>query len=204
MTDKYCIRDGYISRKEYVQYDNTPMTEEFQKEVYQHARKLCRKNNFSRVLDIGCGSGYKLVKYFRDKNFTGLELEPNLSFLKEKYENFDWRLSDFSNPPKEEFDVIICSDVVEHLLEPNDLLEFINKINFKFLVMSTPERGVIQELQKSFGWKVEENGPPYNVHHVREWTFGEFKEYFSTFFNVEDHFMTPIQKECQVIVGSKK
>ena len=199
----YCIKDEYVHRDEYVQYDNTPQTDKFQDEVYAAARQICNQNNFEKIADIGCGSAYKLMKYFRDKDFLGLELEPNLSYIKKKYPLFKFALSDFDNPPEDNFDILICSDVIEHLLEPDELIEFIKKINWKYLVLSTPDREVIQNLQRGFGWDVEENGPPYNEHHIREWTSKEFYEYVSQHFRVIEHFCAPIQKECQIIIATK-
>lgn len=198
----YCIYEGYTHRTEFVTCEQMTHTDQFQDEVYQAARKLCVENKYKTVLDIGCGSAYKLIKYFRDKKFVGLDLEPNLSFIKDKYPLYDFRESDFNSPPEESFDLVICSDVVEHILDPDELLTFIKNINFKHLVISTPDRDVIQTLQKGFGWDVRVDGPPHNTMHVREWSFKEFGNYISQYFSVEKHFMTPVQKECQVVIAS--
>jgi len=204
MPKNYCIYEGYNSRTEFVTCNQTEHTDGFQDEVYEAARKLCVAKEYETILDIGCGSAFKLIKYFRDKKFVGLELEPNLSYIREKYPMYDFRESDFSNPPTESFDLVICSDVIEHLLEPDDLVDFINKINFKHLVLSTPEREVIQKLQRSFGWDVKTDGPPYNLMHVREWSFKELREYLSQTFDIKLQFMTQKQVECQVIIASPK
>ena len=204
MTKNYCIYDEYVSRTEFVTCEQIGHTDQFQDEVYEAARKLCIEKGYKTVLDIGCGSAFKLIKYFRDKKFVGLDLEPNLSHIKDKYPLYDFRLSDFDNPPKESFDLIICSDVIEHLLEPDDLLAFINNIDFKHLVLSTPDRDAIQRLQRSFGWDVKTDGPPHNVMHVREWTLAELREYLSQWFNIESQFMTPKQVECQVVIAAPK
>ena len=200
----YCIYNGYTSRTEFTTCEQIGHTDQFQDEVYAAARKLCVENNYKTVLDIGCGSAFKLIKYFRDKKFVGLDLEPNLSHIKDKYPLYDFRESDFTNPPVESYDLIICSDVIEHLLEPDDLLDFINQVDFKHLVLSTPERGRIQQLQRSFGWDVATNGPPHNIMHIREWSSGELKEYLSQWFNIESQFMTPKQVECQVVIATPK
>lgn len=204
MTEGYCIYDGYVSRKEFVTCEQATHTDQFQDEVYESARKLCVEKGYKTVLDIGCGSAFKLVKYFRDKKFVGLDLEPNLSFIRDKYPLYDFRESDFNSPPKESFDLIICSDVIEHLLEPDDLLAFICQIDFKHLVLSTPERGAIQKLQRSFGWDIKTDGPPRNLMHIREWSFDELREYLLQSFEIESQFMTPKQVECQIVIATPK
>ena len=204
VSKNYCIYDGYVSREEFVTCEQTTHTDQFQDEVYEAARKLCVEKGYKTILDIGCGSAFKLIKYFRDKKFVGLDLEPNLSFIKDKYPLYDFRKSDFDVPPTESFDLIICSDVIEHLLEPDDLLKFINQIDFKHLVLSPPERNTIQRLQRSFGWDVKTDGPPHNLMHIREWSFDELREYLSQWFNIESQSMTPKQIECQIIVATQK
>jgi 2-polyprenyl-3-methyl-5-hydroxy-6-metoxy-1,4-benzoquinol methylase len=204
MSKNYCIHENYISRQEFLTCDQAGHTDKFQDEVYYAANSLFREKGYETLLDIGCGSAYKLLKYFNDKKFVGLDLEPNLSYIREKYPLCDFRESDFKNPPKEKFDVILCSDVIEHLLDPDELLNFISNIEFKHLVLSTPERGVIQKLQRSFGWDVLTNGPPHNKMHIREWSFGELKSYLSEWFNIEYQFMTPSQVECQVVIATPK
>ena len=204
MDKNYCIKEGYISRKEYNQNVQIESDDQFQDEVYNTARQVLDHHNYKSVLDIGCGSGYKLIKYFRDSRFTGLDLEPNLTWLKETYPHFDFRLSDFNNPPKEQYDIVICSDVIEHILDPDQMIDFINGLDFERLIISTPDRGLIQALQKSWGWSVEENGPPANVHHTREWTAKEFAEYISQTFDIEWHAIAPKQVECQIMITKKR
>ena len=94
--------------------------------------------------------------------------------------------------------------MIEHLLKPDDLLAFISNIDFKHLVLSTPDRDAIQRLQRSFGWDVKTDGPPHNMMHVREWTLAELREYLSQWFNIESQFMTPKQVECQVVIATPK
>jgi hypothetical protein len=112
--------------------------------------------------------------------------------------------SDFDRPP-EDHDLIICSDVIEHLKNPEDLLSFISKMNFKLLVISTPDRDKVQSYH--FGRLF--NGPPSNREHVREWNSAEFKKLIQDHFHIEEQFLckshrTHSDNLCQVVVARKK
>jgi 2-polyprenyl-3-methyl-5-hydroxy-6-metoxy-1,4-benzoquinol methylase len=75
-------------------FDDTTLTGQYQKEVYMLARDLLRKmstlpDNMVRkltVIDVGCGSGWKLVNYLsREFKTIGIETEPALSFLRKTF-----------------------------------------------------------------------------------------------------------------------
>jgi SAM-dependent methyltransferase len=185
-------------------YDDTGCEDEYQDEVYSYAKNRFLQENFASTLDIGCGSGFKLIKYFNNSKTTGLEIGATLEFLKGKYPDKSWMKSDFDRPP-EDHDLIICSDVIEHLKNPEDLLSFISKMNFKLLVISTPDRDKVQSYH--FGRLF--NGPPSNREHVREWNSAEFKKLIQDHFHIEEQFLckshrTHSDNLCQVVVARKK
>jgi hypothetical protein len=194
----YFIREGYKHRHSYTHYSDIGFEDQYQDEVYQTALRTLEDNNLKTIYDVGCGGAYKLRKYFKDYNFTGAEIEPTLSWLTKTFPKDEWVLSDFSKPV--ETDLFICSDVIEHLVDPDGLLDFFQQSNFKFLVLSTPEREAVQRFQKGFLWE----GPPVNPAHVREWNFKEFGDYISSRFNVIKHFMSKNKAEptplCQIMV----
>lgn len=150
------------------------------------------QNRLTKVVDIGCGSGYKLVNILGKFNTVGIETEPCYSFLKSKYPDRKWLLSgeqekDFVDYTKDitDIDVIICSDVIEHIVNPDILIMYLLSFNAKYYILSTPCREILcnhpkfkRIYHKSF------NGPPVNSCHVREWTMAEFKSYISAWFNI--------------------
>jgi len=85
--NNYCIKEGYEVRLDNAAFDDTPFTDEFQREVYQFARKVADEMACKSVLDIGCGSGYKLVANFPEGEFltAGLELQATVEWLRTKY-----------------------------------------------------------------------------------------------------------------------
>jgi 2-polyprenyl-3-methyl-5-hydroxy-6-metoxy-1,4-benzoquinol methylase len=82
------------------------------------------------VLDVGCGSGalsYDDAK--KAKKVVGIDLnEKNISFAKQRYseENIEYICGDaLKDLPNEKFDVIIMSNVLEHI---KNRVEFLDRL----------------------------------------------------------------------------
>jgi len=194
----YFIKFDYVSRSSYTHYDDTKLKDEYQDEVYAAAYALANKHNLLQIGDIGCGSGYKLLKYFKDYKTVGFEINPTYKFLRKTYPKRVWIKSDFNKIPKQhQFDLLICSDVIEHLTNPDDLLNWISQFDFEYLVLSTPDRDILKSLQSH-------TGPPTNKAHVREWNAGELNQYVSEYFEIIDHFHGEKEKYDQIIIAKKK
>ncbi len=136
------------------------MEDEWRREVYERA--VDKALSARTVFDIGCGSGFRLMKHFTDIRRVGFDLEPTVSFLKNRYPHRDWRISSPGETIRKSADIVICADVVEHIPDPDLLVDFLAGLRFKKLVLSTPDRGLIYDCDHS--------GPRLNPHHCREWT----------------------------------
>jgi 2-polyprenyl-3-methyl-5-hydroxy-6-metoxy-1,4-benzoquinol methylase len=121
----------------------TASQDQWQLEVYLHALGLMKKHNLESVVDIGCGSAYKLITDLGDYKTIGLELPENVRLLQKQYPARKWQVSDFSTRHDISADVVICSDIIEHLVDPDELIEFIKGIPFKYLILSTPNRELL-------------------------------------------------------------
>jgi len=184
----YRIRKGYVHRDEVPHYDDTQTEGEWQVEVYELARNLYTERGLKSVLDIGCGNADKLIQHFAGEKFTGMEVEPTLSWLKENREGHFVDTNDMI----ESHDLIICSDVIEHVQRPDLLLERIRKLGPKLVVISTPDRTLVPGTQ---------TGPPRNPHHIREWEMNEFGAFLTDHgFNVIDHHICNREQATQVAV----
>jgi 2-polyprenyl-3-methyl-5-hydroxy-6-metoxy-1,4-benzoquinol methylase len=174
----YHIREDYAPRLDNDQSDERGMDDRCQDEVYAMASRMAANNGHQSVLDVGCGGGFKLMKYFSHLRTRGLDLEPNFSFVCKKWPEREWALGDLSATVPG-FDLLIASDIIEHLVDPDELVGFIKRCSPKEAIISTPNRDCLAEWSHA--------GPPRNSAHVREWSSAEFREYMDEHFEVMHH-----------------
>jgi hypothetical protein len=180
--ESYFIRQGYCHRNEAIYFDDTENADQSQKEVYRFAREVFDQHNLKTVCDVGCGSAYKLIRYFGDCHPVGMDVARTCKWLRNKYPSHAWIEADFKVAPTLNPDLVIAADVIEHLVDPDALLSYIAALNPKYVVLSTPDRNLL-----GTGCY---NGPPHNPAHIREWSFVELEAYLSIRFKVLEHFIS--------------
>jgi SAM-dependent methyltransferase len=175
----YHLPEGYQSR-EAVSYfsDIEPSHGEplYQPEVYEVADYFLRKTGRSTVIDFGCGMASKLVA-LPATHRIGVDFGQNIEYCRAHHERAgEWIEADFSDPGSIALAdrtgpdcVVICADVVEHLLDPRPLLQMLAAChaNGAIVLTSTPDR--------VRAWGQDHNGPPPNPCHVREWALEEYR-----------------------------
>lgn len=192
----YGIKKGYHHASRAENFDAVNGSEEWQKEVYEWGAHLVRSLNGTTVIDVGCGSGFKLLNYFQSLQTIGIEVDPTYTWLKQKYPARQWLEFGAVDPAALAADLVICADVIEHMQDPGILLDFIQKIRFRILVLSTPEREAVAGRS--------DYGPPENTSHFREWNAGEFAAYLSDFFEIREQKIFPGKSTTQVVICSPK
>jgi SAM-dependent methyltransferase len=190
--ENFFIHDGYRHRKSNSFYDDTGNKDDWQREVYEFARKAFDRQKLRLVCDLGCGSGYKLVRYFGDVPTIGIDLPPTCVYLREKYPDREWVEADFTKIPPQDIDMVIAADVLEHVPNPDEVLSYILKLRPQKVIISTPDRNL-------FGREAH-GGPPINPAHVREWSSSEFHAYISGFFEIEKHFISNVVQCTQCVL----
>lgn len=79
----YSIRKGCRHRFNNSYFNaHTESSENWQVEVYEHALQKAREISAIVVFDIGCGSGYKLRKYFSGFKTAGIDLPETVNKLR--------------------------------------------------------------------------------------------------------------------------
>lgn len=202
--ESYFIKEGYQHNlKAGVYGDSEDGSKLYQVAVYDFARDLLKDGNLKSVLDLGCGHGQKLKTAILPvcKDITGVDWEHSIDYCKKTYDFGNWIIDNIEEPTNainRKFDLIICSDVIEHLFDPDKLFSYLRKIAHSktLIVLSTPER----DLRRG----KETMGPPGNGTHIREWNKDELGNYISSMnLNMISHEIVELKKDiftCQMIL----
>ena len=196
---RYCIRGAYRHRSAYCYFDDTAFTDEYQKEVYVRAAEIAANEGVRSIYDIGCGSGYKLMHYLGKYDTVGFDVPETLDFLRKTYPDRKWEHASFSDRTYAPADLVVCSDVIEHVSDPDELMRFLVSVSRMWLVLSTPDRAREYPALSPF-----QLGPPHTDHHMREWAFAEFRRYVAQFADVREHVHSNPEHATQMVVATVK
>ncbi|MBP6882748.1 MAG: class I SAM-dependent methyltransferase [Candidatus Levybacteria bacterium] len=133
------------------------------------------------VLDVGCGEGFTLERLRKAK--VGKHLE-GIDFLElaiklgqkehpqlilKKGSAYDLKYKDNS------FDVVICSEVLEHLDDPEKALSEIVRVSKKYCVLSVPNEPFFMLGNLARGKNISRFGN--DIEHINHWAFWQFKKF---------------------------
>lgn len=199
----YCIREDYEPRttaetfvddpRDYWNDTRLARSRSYQYYVYKKAAEIVASKKDCRFADIGCGYPIKTRELILPltEHITLIDQPSMKGIVEEHFPNFSFIPQNLEEPTetlKDAFDCIICDDVIEHLLNPDPLLDFLKQILAPdgIVVISTPERDMERGPNNLSSPKVE---------HVREWNSSEFICYLEQEgFNVESHSTMPKRK----------
>lgn len=171
----FCIKKGYRENPGPVYFLDDPKGDiTFQPDVIPYAENLAAELGLSKVVDVGCGWADKLA-LLHDRRpsweLVGVDYGDNLAHCTATYPWGTWIEADLEHPFALDAHgaVVVCSDVIEHLVDPTAMLESLRTSGASAVVFSTPERDV-QHGKKH-------RGPSPNLCHVREWNLAELAEF---------------------------
>jgi len=114
-------------------FDKVSKNYDFYKEknsfYYDNLKKLLSKliPKGSNVLEIGCGTG-DLLASLKPKVGYGMDISHEMVAIAKYKHKFEKRLTFSTLLPKEKFDYIFMSDVIEHLEKPGETFKQISKL----------------------------------------------------------------------------
>lgn len=203
---EFMIKPGYRSHSRPRAYTDTLEDSRlYQVPVYRHAGDLADSPDMRSVLDIGCGRGTKLMELVAPHGVatTGVDSRRSIRHCRRTYPQGEWLVGNIESPRftiGRTFDLIISADVVEHLRNPDHLLDLIRACSHQgtVVILSTPER----DLRRG----PDDMGPPGNPAHIREWNAAEFEAYLTdrgfSIAATETVDLRPGAPTCQMVTGS--
>jgi ubiquinone/menaquinone biosynthesis C-methylase UbiE len=105
------------------------------KEDYPYISSELSKEDFTDLLDCGCGSGPMISLLYekdRAKHYTGLDITPKMIEVarSKNLEGVNWVIGDCENLPFDEnsFDAIICSNSFHHYPNPQAFFDSAKRV----------------------------------------------------------------------------
>lgn len=188
----FFLKKGYKDRHEPLYFADELVRNEglvHQPYVYPFAAYLAERFACSCLVDFGCGRAHKLAGLSDKFKVLGVDYGNNIDYCRKKYAFGHWIDWDFEKneivpvPSRTaQYSVVICSDLIEHLVDPRPLIDNLKHIlDFTpVAVLTTPDRDLVRGANNY--------GPPGNPHHVREWNLIELQALL-THFDIGIEFM---------------
>jgi len=154
---------------------NNPLKKLFIYNFFGIILKLLKNLKVESVLDVGCGEGFTLNKLSENKIgkiYEGIDYSREaIAIGKKLYPNLDLKQGDvYKLPYKDEsFDLVICSEVLEHLEEPEKGLRELIRVSKKYLLLSVPNEPLFYFFNYTQWGK--------DIGHINKWTFLGFKRF---------------------------
>lgn len=170
------LPSGYVRNLDPVLFEDDPQEAEWQPEVYELLAESAREAGCSRIIDMGCGQGRKLVPLAGEFEVIGVDRPSVAEVNGARFPEITWIGVDFEVTPLPDLPVdqrtcFVCSDVIEHLVNPTGVLDGVKHYldqGAAFYILSTPDRPTFRG--------AGDLGPPSNPAHVQEWSHDEFNQ----------------------------
>lgn len=178
-TKNFFLKEGYSARSHPEYFTDELQGATWQPDVYPTAAAFAVAIGSKKIIDIGCGRALKLASLQQQHpewEFIGIDYGTNASWCRANHGFGKWIEADLEHGILRtknlavEKSILICSDVIEHLVNPVPFLRLIRNLlrqGAAAVIFSTPERDLTRGKN--------DNGPPYNPCHVREWNSEEFR-----------------------------
>ncbi|MBR9909048.1 MAG: class I SAM-dependent methyltransferase [Gammaproteobacteria bacterium] len=173
------VTNDQVSGDNYWNRSRIRLSALYQHSVYAVAAALIDELQLGSVTDVGCGVGTKLKLLHDAKpslSIRGIDQPDAIELCKKLHPFGDWEAADLSvacGPSPVKSDLVICADVIEHLANPDLLLDRLRQ-QLKpggYILISTPARELLHFPD-----------PMHRpiAHHVREWSSEEFNHYLGS------------------------
>lgn len=143
-----------------------------------------------KILDLGCGNG-SLVNELNKLGFDAYGAdasETGIAIAKNSFGNKFFHIDVNKNTPQEildlKFDIIISTEVIEHLYSPQNFvdmtLNILKNSKEKVLIISTPYHGYLKNLLISILNKWDKHwSPEWEGGHIKFWSYNTLRNFLT-------------------------
>lgn len=137
--------------------------------------KEVKKIKVSSILDAGCGEGFTL-EYLRNekigKTYEGIDfLKRAIEIGKKIHPKIKLKEASIYKLPykKDSFDIVLCTEVLEHLEDPQKAVEEMFRVSKKYVLVSVPNEPIFMgsNFLRGKNWSRLGN----DIEHINHWTF---------------------------------
>ncbi len=142
---------------------------------------LIKNREVESVLDVGCGEGFtlnRLKEHNIGKRLEGLEYSKDaISLGKQLYPDIKITQGSIYELPYKDnsFDLVLCTEVLEHLEEPEKALKELERVSKKYLAISVPNEPFFMFAQMVRGKNWSRFGN--DIEHINHWTMLGFPKF---------------------------
>jgi len=116
--------------------------------------RMARSLRFASVLDVGCGNAETLTHLSQhfDCELWGVDLSPAvIARNRQRLPGIEFRTLDLEAGALERrFDLVVCSEVLEHCTDPQRALEHLRRMSASHLIVTVPS-GPILPIDRAMG-----------------------------------------------------
>lgn len=147
---------------------------------YKKTYYLIKNIEFNTIADLGCGEGH-LFSYleFLIKNKKCFALDFDINEVKDAKNNLpfcDVRQGSLYKLPFDDssFDLVLCTEVLEHLEEPNIAVDEIFRVSKRYVLLSVPNEPLWRLMNVlRFAYLKDLGNTPGHINH---WSINSFKK----------------------------
>jgi 2-polyprenyl-3-methyl-5-hydroxy-6-metoxy-1,4-benzoquinol methylase len=152
-------------------WDDMKKSGPFSRHLRRIIKNIIRPLNFESVLDVGCGQGsflQDLQAEFPNIKPFGIDISSaSIELSRKRVPNGRFSVVDVTDSSLDErCDLVVCSEVLEHIADDLLALHNLQKMTRKYLLVATPQERM-REFEKQFG-------------HVRNYAPGELVKKIET------------------------
>lgn len=149
-------------------------------------KQLIDSLDVNNILDVGCGEGF-VINFLGTKDVIGFDISENaLAIAKIRNPTFDFCRGDIYNLPvnKNNFDLVMVLEVLEHLEEPEKAINEIKRASKKYCIFSVPNEPYFKIMNILRCKNLNRFGN--DIEHAQNWSADKFVVLLKKHFDVID------------------